>query len=132
MAYASLTNWFPDRPLTWFEVILTVAVLLQVSFYLLTVEMIFWQWAVAGFIVFVIAAGPASQTETGKRIGSWFRAIGVVGRFAVLALFAVAMRIVFITEPIPVEYLGNFGYGGLTGTALFYLVYLIYSREVDG
>ena len=75
--------------------------------------------------------GSGQSDRNRKAIGSWFRAIGVAGRFAVLALFAVAMGIVFITEPIPVEYLGNFSYGGLAGTALFYLAYLLYSREID-
>lgn len=132
MTHATLTDWFPDRPLTWFEVVLAVAVLLQVGFFLLTAETILWRWVVAGFVTFVIAVGPASQTETGQRIGSWFRAIGVSGRFAVITLFAVAIGIVIITEPIPAEYLGNFSYGGLAGTALFYLVYLLYSREIEG
>ena len=79
--------YFPERPPTWSEVVLTLLAVGTISGRLLT-DSVSVPLAVAGFLLFALALGPGSASGPGQRADQWFRDIGKRGRGSVIVLFS--------------------------------------------
>jgi len=131
MSRQVLSTYVPDRPPTWFEVGLAVLMLGLVgsSF---RVGQPMWPAFVVGFVLFALAVGPVANTSFGRRVGGWFRGIGVGGRAAAIMLFIGLVAVVARMLPDLMVLVGDIGYGGLAAMVLFTTLHLLVAGEISG
>ena len=126
-----LSTYLPDRPPTWTEVGIAVLVVVTYGFPL-HVRRPWWPAVILGFVLFVLALGPIANTSIGRRIGNWFREIGLGGRAVAIGLLALTTVVVSRTMPGLMELLGNAAYGGLAAVVLFIALHLLIAGEISG
>ncbi|WP_233274763.1 hypothetical protein [Haladaptatus cibarius] len=95
-------------------------------------DSISWELVAPGFGLFVIAIGPASHSSFGKRVGSWFRGIGVSGRILVICLYAIGVFWALFTFDLPMAQITSFGAGVWLAIVLFQLAHVADAGEIDG
>lgn len=127
-----LAAYFPDRSPTWIDLLIAILIGVEVSPDVLSPATMSWPAAVTGFLVFSVALGPGANSSLGRRIGRWFRNIGVTGRFAVIVLFAIAAAITFRFDAVPNDLIADAATGGLLATFLYLSTYLLWTGEVSG
>lgn len=75
-----------------------------------------------GLVATLLAVGPGASSDFGRRVGVWFRGIGVAGRFAVIAAYAVAVyAALFVYRPPTVPILS-----AVLGLSLALDCYVVY------
>ncbi|OYR55939.1 hypothetical protein [Halorubrum halodurans] len=122
--------WYPDRPPTWTDVLVGVLALLWIPINLGSLRTIHWGWVGGGAAIGVVSVGPLANSRGGKRVGAWFRAIGVGGRLAVVLSFAAAVWIASNRVDVPSEIVTSAAGGFTISLVLFLLAYLIRWGEV--
>ncbi|MDF9745493.1 hypothetical protein [Natrinema salsiterrestre] len=123
--------YFPDRPPTGWEVSSGVAAGALVALQFVTAS-VSWPELVLGFLAAAVALGPVATTSLGKRIGEWFREIGVGGRATVFVLFAVVVVLLGLSKTIPPVLLDGVFTGGLLAGFLYTVAHLAWAGEVSG
>lgn len=131
MSRRLLSTYVPDRPPTWFEVGLAVLMLGLVGSSFRVGQQV-WPAFVVGFVLFALAVGPVANTSFGRRVGDWFRGIGVSGRAAVIMLFIGLVAVVARMLPDLMELLSDVANGGLAAVVLFTTLHLLVAGEVSG
>ncbi|WP_164471516.1 hypothetical protein [Halosimplex salinum] len=126
------STWVPDRVPTWIDV--AAGVLSGALFVsnLTTTSQIGWTWVAGGFVATVLVAGPLAQSSVGNGLGGWFRAIGVIGRAAVIVAFAVGVWAVDEYVGIPAAIRTGLASGVFLGVAVFVAAHVLRSRAVEG
>ena len=127
-----LSAYFPDRPPTWTEVLIGVLVGIDVGFDVLSPENMSWFAVAAGFLVFSVALGPGSNSSLGRRVGQWFRDIGVTGRLVAIGSFALSAFILSQSATVPYALIADAASGGLFACSLYLIAYLVLAKEVHG
>lgn len=126
------SKYFPNRTPTWTEVIISVLVVGMIAPDFLSPSTISWPAATVGFVIFAVAIGPASTTSLGKRIGQWFREIGVSGRAIAIILFAITVGAIFQLDWVPTSLINDATSGGLLAVFLYTVAYVAWAGEVSG
>ncbi|WP_141462539.1 hypothetical protein [Salinadaptatus halalkaliphilus] len=103
-----------ESPTRW-ELLVAAVTSLWAVWILATADTVVWSWVLAGFVVFAVGIGLGASSPVGQRFGAWFRAIGVVGRGAVVVLVATVIWGVLAGSVLPVAATAGFGAGGLLG-----------------
>ncbi|SIQ88084.1 hypothetical protein SAMN05421858_0680 [Haladaptatus litoreus] len=126
-----VSSWLPNRPPTWVEVGTTVLCSIGIVMNIFPSDSISWNWVVAGFVLFAVTLGPASNSSFGKRVGSWFRGIGVGGRVLVIVLYAVGVLWALLTFDLPTARITSFIAGLWLAIVLFQLAHVADAGEID-
>ncbi|MFC5277481.1 hypothetical protein ACFPM1_01670 [Halorubrum rubrum] len=129
-----LRKWCPDRPPTWTDVLVGVLALLWIPINLASLRTIHWSWVFGGVAIGLVATGPIANSRSGKRVGAWFRTIGVGGRLVVILSFAAAVWIVSNRVDVPSEIVTSAAGGFMISLVVYLLVSLIHSggiRRID-
>jgi hypothetical protein len=127
-----VSNWFPDRPPTWMEVVSTALMWIPLAITLSPFDSISWTWAVVGFVSFAVAMGPARNTTLGRRVGEWFGNISVAGRGTVIVVFAIIVWWTMFTVDVPTVPVNSYVAGAWVAITLYTLAYLADAGEIDG
>ncbi|MDS0260367.1 hypothetical protein NDI56_13265 [Haloarcula sp. S1CR25-12] len=125
-------TYFPDRPPTWLEVGITLLVTGTVAEKVLRGDVVSWPALWAGFAVFAVALGPASQSTLGARIGQWFRGLDGFTRGAAIVLFVAGFALLSRFAWFPDALLSDFGSGGLLAAVCYMVVYVAWAGGVSG
>jgi len=88
MLASIVSAWLPNHTPTWGTVFgwVLVAVSLSIDLFVEPISWM-WLWVVAGFVLMMIAFGPASRTSVGRRIGDWFQESTMGERALLIVLF---------------------------------------------
>ena len=95
-------------------------------------EPLLWSWVVVGFVALVVAAGPGANSAFGKKLGHWFRSIGVAGRASVIILFFVSFWVVQTSFTIPARLVVSFGTGIISAVPLVVAAHLLIAGRPTG
>ncbi|WP_380676583.1 hypothetical protein [Salinigranum sp. GCM10025319] len=95
-------------------------------------EPLLWSWVAVGFVALVVAAGPGANSTPGKRVGHWFRSIGVAGRAAVIVLFIISFWVVQTTFTIPPRPVVSFAAGIISAVPLVVAAHLLIAGRPTG
>ena len=125
-----LSTWYPERPPTWTDVLVGVLALLWIPINLASLRTIHWSWMVGGAAIGLVSVGPLANSRGGKRVGAWFRAIGIGRRLAVILTFAAAVWIVSNRVDVPSEIVTSAVGGFMISLVVYLLAYLIHSGEI--
>lgn len=109
-----------------------VLVGINVSYDIFNFAVVSWSAVATGFLVFSLALGPGANSFLGKRIGQWFRNIGVSGRSTVIVLFALGAVVTFQFDAVPADLIADAASGGLLATLLYLIAYVLWAGEVSG
>lgn len=132
MVPQTVSNWFPDRPPTWMEVVPTALMWIPLAISLSPFDSISWTWGAVGFVLCGFGMGPAGTTSLGKRFGQWFRDIGVAGRTVSIVFFAVGVWWTMFTVDIPTVPVNSYVAGMCLSLVASLLAYLADAGEIDG
>lgn len=124
--------YLPDRPPTWTEVALSGLVIVTYVPVVVAGPARSWPAVLGGFLAFALALGPGANSALGRRVGAWFRGIGVAGRAAAIGLFAAAVGASYRSGLVPPELLSDVGFGGILAVLLYVAAHLAVAREVSG
>jgi hypothetical protein len=125
-----LSTWYPERPPTWTDVLVGVLALLWIPINLASLRTIHWSWMVGGAAIGLVSVGPLANSRAGKRVGAWFRAIGVGGRIVVILSFAAAVWIVSNRVDVPSETVTSAAGGFTISLVVYLLASLTHSGEI--
>jgi len=131
MSRQILSTYVPDRPPTWTEVGIAVLVVGMIAPSFVVRELL-WSAVAVGFVLFALAVGPVANTLFGRRVGDWFRAIGLSGRTTVIVLFIGLVAVVAGTLPDLMMLLADVAYGGLAALVLYTTLHLLVAGEISG
>jgi hypothetical protein len=95
-------------------------------------EPLLWSWVAVGFVALVVAAGPGANSTPGKKLGHWFRSIGVAGRATVIILFFISFWVVRTTFTIPARLVVSFGAGIISAIPLYVVAHLLIAGRPTG
>jgi len=139
--HSRLSAYFPDRSPTWIDLLIAILIGVEVGLDVISPATISWRAAVTGFLVFSVALGPGANSPLGRRIGRWFRNIGVTGRLVVIVIFTIAAVITVRFDTVPTDLIADAASGGLLSTFLYLITYILcaggvsdwnLNREKDG
>ena len=130
MRSALLSAWFPDRAPTWTDVAVAALAVAWLVFDLRSLDRVAWGWVAAGFLSFVVGAGPGAKSAPGRAVGRWFRAVGVVGRILLVLLFAAGVWLADATLGIPPTPATSFAAGVMLGVVAFVPAHVLYAGGV--
>ncbi|NEU55744.1 hypothetical protein [Halorussus sp. MSC15.2] len=77
-----------------------------------------WFWLAVGAVAWAAAAGPLASSAVGRRVGAWFRSIGIFGRGVVIVGFAAATWWLMGTFDPPTLPIESLVFGGMVGLIL--------------
>lgn len=122
------STWFPDRPPKRSEIGSATCALALLVLHLPLLPSPSWTGVGAGFGAAGLALGPAADTAVGSAIGRWFRAIGVGGRAAVIAIYCCALSLLLLFASTPLAFLYSATIGWIAAIATYLVAYLGWSR----
>ncbi|MGA9400503.1 hypothetical protein [Haladaptatus sp.] len=128
----TVSDWFPDRPPTWGEILPTTLISFSLAADPSVFDTISWAWVAVGFVLTGIGLGPARATALGKRFGQWFRDIGVTGRISAIILFFVVAWGTLLTVEIPIAVIDSFVVGMWAALILYFLAHIAHAGEISG
>jgi hypothetical protein len=129
---SGFSAYFPNRHPTWTEVIIAVLFAGSVAPDFLLLSTISWPAVAVGFVVFAVAVGPATNTSLGKRIGQWFRDIGISGRATAIILFLIAVVLLYQLDWVPNTFISDAASGGILAFIVYMVAYVVWAGEVSG
>ncbi len=113
------------KPSRW-EIALAVSIGAEALFNLAADDKISWLWFIGGSAAFGLATGPGAASDSGQRIGTWFKSIGVAGRLTTIIAFAAVIGTITVIFAFVRTPLYSFATGGLlTLAALIFLKLLV-------
>lgn len=113
MATSELTAWSADGKPDWSDIVVAAfATLWAVSSFSL-IETVLWVWLAVGFVIGTVAMGPIATSSTGKRIGTRFETIGVLGRAIFIVVSLAVLGAVQMILEVPQMSMTNIAIGGM-------------------
>jgi hypothetical protein len=95
-------------------------------------EPLLWSWVAVGFVALVVAAGPGANSTPGKKLGHWFRSIGVAGRATAISLFIISVWVVQTTFAVPYRPVLSFGAGIISAVPLVVAIHVLIAGRPTG
>lgn len=133
MRESMASAWLPNHTPTWGTVFvwLLVAVSLSIDLFVEPISWM-WLWVVAGFVLTMIALGPASRTSIGHRIGDWFQESTMGERALFIVLSLVGIYGLGVTFDIPIGPATNFANGALLWILVYIPLQVLYAGGISG
>lgn len=125
-----LETWSPERPPTWTDVLVGLLALIWIPLNLASLRTIHWGWVFLGVLIGLVSTGPIANSRTGKRVGRWFRGIGVGGRLACILSFFVAVWLVSDRVDVPSETVTSAVAGFMLSLVSYLLVHALRSGRI--
>ncbi|WP_135302260.1 hypothetical protein [Haloarcula amylovorans] len=127
-----VSDWLPDSPPTWDDVIVTVLAVVWLSLTFSGLDTISWTALAAGIGIVVVVAGPVAHSTLSERISARVPALGPAGRAVGIVLFAVAVWFVAPMVDVPAHLVTSFCGGGMLALAVLVALQAVYAGEVSG
>ena len=134
MSYSTamvLRRWYPESPPTWTDILVILLALLFVTISLNDLQTVYWNWLLLGLVIGFIATGPLANSTIGKRVGTWFREIGMAGRAVCIISFAIVIFLSSSYVDVPSELVTSVGSGFMISVSLCVFMYVVYSGKVS-
>lgn len=128
----SISAWPPSREPAWTDVAVIAAGIFWLVFESPPADSISWLFVALGFVATTVALGPAATSTVGSRIGTWFRAIGVVNRALLIVLFAAGVWLVGGVVDVPTVELRSAVGGLMIAVLVFELLFVLRWRAAEG